>query len=86
MDEHRTDDSRGEVGEHLHCDPPPDAFVSPMMIKADEAFRRDLPQLWKERPGEWVAYHGLERIGFALTKDQMVHECLERGLKGVTSS
>ena len=60
---------------------PPDAFVSPSMLDADEAFRRDLPQLLKERPGEWVGYHGSDRIGFATTKAQMYRECLERGLK-----
>lgn len=56
------------------------AFVSPLMIEADAAFRRDLPQLLEDRPGEWVAYHGPERIGFAPTKDEMYRRCRERGL------
>ena len=32
---------------------------------AEDAFRRDLPLLLKERPGEWVAYHGDRRVGIA---------------------
>ena len=81
MDEHRPDERRGENGGLSPSGPSPDAFVSPSMMEADEAFRRDLPQLLKERPGEWVGYHGSDRIGFAATKDQMYRDCLERGLR-----
>ncbi len=81
MDEPRPDERRGEVGGLSPSCDAPDAVVSPSMMEADEAFRRDLPQLLKERPGEWVGYHGSERIGFAATKDQMYRDCLERGLK-----
>src|SRR4051794_27765725 len=35
------------------------------------AFRRDLPALLKERPGQWVAYHGPNRVGFASTDDEL---------------
>jgi hypothetical protein len=81
MDEQRPEVSRDETGESIPCDRPPDAFVSPLMAEADEAFHRDFPQLMQERPGEWVAYHGSECIGFAPTKDLLVRECLGRGLK-----
>jgi hypothetical protein len=79
MEEQRTSDSRGGVGE-----PPPDAnspfaFVSPLLQEADQAFRRDLAQLLKERPGQWVAYHGAERIGFAPRKPEMYQVCRDRG-------
>ncbi len=32
--------------------------------QASRAFERDLPRLWAERPGQWVAYQG-ELLGFA---------------------
>jgi hypothetical protein len=55
--------------------------VSPLIQWADDAFRRDLPQLLSERPGQWVAYHGHQQIGFAATKQQLYQECLNRGLQ-----
>jgi hypothetical protein len=51
-----------------------------MIQKAHDAFVRDLSQLLAERPGQWVAYHGDERIGFAKTKVQLCQECQRRGL------
>ena len=33
--------------------------------QAFRAFERDLPQLWEERPGQWVAYQGERCLGFA---------------------
>jgi hypothetical protein len=56
------------------------SFVSPLIQRAEDAFRRDLQQLLDERPGQWVAYHGDQRIGFAATKQQLYRECLARGL------
>ena len=44
-----------------------------------QAFLRDLPQLYAQRPGQWVAYHGAERVGFALTKQEMYQVCRDRG-------
>jgi hypothetical protein len=44
------------------------------------AFRRDLPQLLKEKPGQWVAYHGDQRVGFARTAIELYKECARLGL------
>jgi hypothetical protein len=47
-----------------------------------ETFRRDLPRLLGERPGEWVAYHGDQLVGFAKTQRGLVQECIRRGYRG----
>lgn len=43
------------------------------------AFQRDLPALWEERPGQWVAYLGERQIGIAAQKGELHHLCLQRG-------
>jgi hypothetical protein len=48
--------------------------------RALEAFQRDLPSLWAERPGQWVAYQGDRQLGFAVHKHEMYQQCLQRGL------
>jgi hypothetical protein len=48
--------------------------------QALRAFERDLPQLWTERPGQWVAYRGDQQIGFAPHKHELYHQCFQRGL------
>ena len=55
--------------------------ISPMVAKSQEAFRRELPELLKNRYGQWVAYHGDERLGFGRTQIEIYRECLRRGLK-----
>jgi len=57
------------------------AVVAPLIQQAHEAFRRDLHQLLDEREGQWVAYHGAERIGVGETKTELYQECLRKGLK-----
>jgi len=47
--------------------------------QALEAFLRDLPDLYKEKPGQFVAYHGEERIGLGTVKHVLYNDCLERG-------
>jgi hypothetical protein len=42
------------------------------------AFKRDLPRLLQERPGQWVAYHGDEQVGFAATDLELWQQCLKR--------
>jgi hypothetical protein len=54
--------------------------VPPLVHQAQQAFARDLAQLLKERPGQWVAYHGSQRIGFGCTQAELYGECLRRGI------
>lgn len=51
----------------------------PVIAQAQGAFRRDLDQLLQERPGQWVAYHGEQCVGFGPTKTRLYQECLQRG-------
>jgi hypothetical protein len=60
--------------------PPLNCEIPPMIAQSQAAFRRDLPQLLKERPWQWVAYHGDERIGFAKSNTELCQRCLARGL------
>ena len=45
-----------------------------------EAFQRDYPQLLQAHCGQWVAYHGNRRLGFAATRMELHQECLRQGL------
>src|SRR4051794_15607842 len=67
--------------EHSPSGEPRPVRVSPFILCAEDAFRLDLPQLLKERPGQWVAYHGHQRLDFAATKPQLYQECVNRGLQ-----
>jgi hypothetical protein len=49
---------------------------------ARETFRRDLPRLLKERPGQWVAYHGDQLVGLAKTDLELYQLCIQRGYRG----
>ncbi len=44
-------------------------------------FQRELPQLWSERPGQWVAYQDDSRVGFAAQKHELYQKCLQSGLR-----
>ena len=79
MEEHRSNDAPTGVGAQPSQDQSPDVFVSPLIREAHEFYERQLPQLLQERPGQWVAYHGAERIGFAATKQEMYQVCRDRG-------
>lgn len=48
--------------------------------QALRAFEQDLPHLWTERPGQWVAYRGSQQVGFAPTKHELYQECFRQGL------
>jgi hypothetical protein len=43
-------------------------------------FRRDLPRLLKERPDEWVAYHGDQLVGIAKTDLELYKKCARLGI------
>lgn len=47
-----------------------------------EAYRRDLPELLKQKKlyHQWVAYHRSERIGIARDGETLLKKCLKRGL------
>jgi hypothetical protein len=57
--------------------------IPPGIRRSTEAFRRDLPELLKNKKwyGRWVAYHGEERIGIARDPVDLYEECKRRGLK-----
>jgi hypothetical protein len=48
--------------------------------EGEQAFARDLPGLLKERPGQWVAYHGSKQLGFARTSTELYEKCLSEGI------
>jgi hypothetical protein len=49
--------------------------------RALHAFEEDLPRLWQERPGQWVAYRGERLVGFSAHKHELYQQCFEQGLK-----
>ncbi len=49
--------------------------------QALRAFQRDLPSLWEQRPGQWVAYRGERQIGFASHKHELYQRCFQQGLQ-----
>jgi hypothetical protein len=50
--------------------------------RSQQAFLRDLPELLKDEAlrGQWIAYHGDERIGIAPSNEPLLRECARRGL------
>jgi hypothetical protein len=55
------------------------ALVPPLIREAQLAFQAALPQLLRERPGQWVAFHGTRPLGFARTKTELYQRCLQAG-------
>jgi hypothetical protein len=55
-------------------------WATEMGKRAVLAFRKALPTLLKERPRQWVAFHGDEVVGFARTPLDLYQECARRGL------
>ncbi len=49
--------------------------------QALQAFLRDLPQLFGQRPGLWVAYQGDRQVGFADQKHTLYQQCFDQGLQ-----
>ena len=54
--------------------------MDPLHQQALDAFQRDLPSLWAERPGQWIAYRGDRQLGFAPRKHELYQQCLQEGL------
>jgi hypothetical protein len=56
--------------------------IAPGILRAQQAFWRDLPELLKDKRnhGRWVANHGDERVALAPTQVELIRECLRRGL------
>jgi len=52
----------------------------PMIQKSIDAFRRDLPELLQMNRGQYVAYHGDERIGIGRSQISLYDKCFQRGL------
>jgi hypothetical protein len=58
------------------------AELAALKREALQAFERDLPQLYAQRPGEWVAYQGDRQVAFASQKHLLYHHCFDQGLQG----
>jgi hypothetical protein len=63
----------------IHVAPAVQAGVLPIIRAAVEIFNRDLPELMKNRRGQWVIYHGEELLGFGGTKTDLLQACYARG-------
>jgi hypothetical protein len=79
---------RAEVYARLAASQPrpaegPDPEISPLMLRSQQAFWRDLPELLKDKrhQGKWVAYHGEERVAFGRSDIEAYQECFRRGLE-----
>ena len=61
----------------------PHPEIAPLMLRAMQAFWRDLPELLQKRRnrGKWAAYHGDERVVIARSEVEAYQECFRRGLK-----
>src|SRR6478609_3812925 len=54
-----------------------DLETSPIILRAQAAFRRDLPGLLKGHRRRWVAYHGERRVAIGSSKRQLFQHCRE---------
>jgi hypothetical protein len=70
------------VRRHLPSEEVPLPEIPEGIRLSQEAFRRDLPELLKQKRlvGQWTAYHRNERIGIARNGETLLRECLKRGL------
>jgi hypothetical protein len=79
---------RADVYESLAGPPPrpahqPHPDIPPMILRSQQAFWRDLPELLKKRRnrGKWAAYHGEQRVAITRSDVDAYQECFRRGLK-----
>jgi hypothetical protein len=54
--------------------------IPPLIVEANQAFDRDLPEMLKTHAGLWVAYHGSRRVGFDERDDVLYRLCREQGM------
>ena len=61
----------------------PHPEIAPGILRSQQAFWRDLPELLKHRRnrGKWAAYHGEERVAISRSDVDAYQECFRRGLK-----
>jgi hypothetical protein len=78
---------RAEVYERLSGELPqpvdrPNPAIPPMVLRSQQAFWQDLPELLKKKRnrGKWAAYHGNERVAIGRTDVEAYQECFRRGL------
>ncbi len=56
--------------------------LSPLLVQARRAFKRDLPRLQRDCPRHWVAYRGDRQIASPdLSKTRLFQQCLELGFQ-----
>jgi len=55
--------------------------IPPGIAASQAAFRQALPELLRQRPGRWVAYHADECVGFARSETALYEQCIRRSLK-----
>ena len=60
----------------------PTAGIPPGILRSQQAFWRDLPELLRNRRnrGRWAAYHGDERIGVDADDRKLLREIRRRGI------
>jgi hypothetical protein len=78
----RAEDYQRLVGVPARPVEEPELEVPAILRRGAEAFWRDLPELlkkWRYR-GKWVVYLGDERIGIARDADDLIRECVRRGI------
>ncbi|MBV9122488.1 MAG: hypothetical protein JO112_03870 [Planctomycetes bacterium] len=63
-------------------EPEETAGIPPGILRSQQAFWRDLPELLKNRRHylKWAAYHGDERIGIGSTPTELIREILRQGI------
>jgi hypothetical protein len=61
----------------------PNPEIPPMVLRSQQAFWRDLPELLKNKRnrGKWAAYHGGERVAIDRSDVEAYQKCFRCGLK-----
>jgi hypothetical protein len=79
---------RAEVYARLEAQPQqcakwPDLEIPPMVLRSQQAFWHDLPDLLRDvrNHGKWAAYHERKRVALRESDLEAYQECFRRGLK-----